>query len=298
MSVVMSALMVVVAILFLQNEKVVDAADSVVLLEKRHPGYWEFSKIKGSYVDLDTDGEFDIALFPYSKFLLADFTPGDYRTLRNASNRKKVKKQLIYFPDGSSIDILSSEYGVLDIKSFTLNDSTNIEDHGGYLSLSGISESNNRGINGISYSSEQPINEITDIYQYLYELKKNQYSFAISAMDDASTSWNEILQESLEKFNLTEEFHYRDSYIAIVECGNKIYEKAVYTSMEFSGNIDNQALYIKSSGHDSTSDCVIEINHCDYSQKGRGLNIVVLKDGKVIDSVNFDTWNWAMTCSR
>ena len=42
MSVVMSALLVVVAILFLQDEKVVDAADNIVLLEKRHPGYWDY----------------------------------------------------------------------------------------------------------------------------------------------------------------------------------------------------------------------------------------------------------------
>lgn len=42
MSVVMSVLLTVVAILFLQNEKVVDAADNLVLLEKKHPGYWEY----------------------------------------------------------------------------------------------------------------------------------------------------------------------------------------------------------------------------------------------------------------
>lgn len=41
-SLLLSVALVLLAVFFLNNEKVVDAADDMVLLEKRHPGYWEY----------------------------------------------------------------------------------------------------------------------------------------------------------------------------------------------------------------------------------------------------------------
>jgi hypothetical protein len=50
---VVSALLVVITILSLHNGKVVDAADNLVLLEKRHPGYWDYLSPKKA-LDVET----------------------------------------------------------------------------------------------------------------------------------------------------------------------------------------------------------------------------------------------------
>lgn len=42
LSLIASIVLILVAVIGLQNEKVVEAADNLVLLEKRHPGYWEY----------------------------------------------------------------------------------------------------------------------------------------------------------------------------------------------------------------------------------------------------------------
>ena len=41
-SLVLSVVLVLLAVFILRNEKVVDAADNMALLENRHPGYWEY----------------------------------------------------------------------------------------------------------------------------------------------------------------------------------------------------------------------------------------------------------------
>lgn len=41
-SLIASIVLILVAVIGLQNEKVVEAADKMVLLEKRHPGYWNY----------------------------------------------------------------------------------------------------------------------------------------------------------------------------------------------------------------------------------------------------------------
>ena len=143
---------------------------------------------------------------------------------------------------------------------------------------------------------EKTINEITDLYEYLDALKG--YSFVISVRDDAHTHWDETLQQLLEGLGLSGGFEYRDSYIAVVDNEGKVYETVGEPIAEYKGVFQGHDLSVRSSGYNNGAISEIVIDGIDYSQSGRGLNIVVLKDGDIVDSVNFDTWYWALTCYR
>lgn len=277
LSVVMSVLLTVIAILFLQNEKVVDAADNLVLLEKRHPGYWTWLRERASKVDIDNDKEPDVVAFPISKKYLPDITLEDYKFFLKDTERDSFRR-LVYFLDGTGVDMDTSLYGDVDSDSWTVKNGTKVDN-----------------FDAIRHE-EKTINEITDLYEYLDALKG--YSFVISVRDDAHTHWDETLQQLLEGLGLSGGFEYRDSYIAVVDNEGKVYETVGEPIAEYKGVFQGHDLSVRSSGYNNGAISEIVIDGIDYSQSGRGLNIVVLKDGDIVDSVNFDTWYWALTCYR
>lgn len=102
----------------------------------------------------------------------------------------------------------------------------------------------------------------------------------------------------LEDLGLSGGFQYQDSYFVVVNDGSKVYETVGDAIAEYKGTIQGHNLSVKSSGYKNGAISEIVIDGIDYSKKGGELNIVVLKDGNVYDSVNFDTWYWALTCYR
>lgn len=139
-----------------------------------------------------------------------------------------------------------------------------------------------------------PFNKITNLYTYLYQLQGK--TFIITVYDDASVSWNDNLQSLLERCGLKGGFGYRDSYIGFVDKGKVVYENFGHETLEY---FNGQNIYVRSSGYEhGVTNSIISVDGIDYSIKSRGLNIVVLNDGKVIDSVSFDTWSDSLSCSR
>lgn len=274
LSLIASVVLILVAVIGLQNEKVVDAADNLMLLEKKHPGYWEYLRNRKQEFDTDCDGKNDVTVNMLSKTFLQDtITSTDYKIFSKDA-KSDTDRRFIYFYDGTGIDVNTSVYGNVDTNSWNVIAGHPIVD---------VSEIK---------CEEKPINEITDLYEYLEAIKN--YSFIISARDDAANFWNRDLQHSLEDLGLLGGFKYRDSYIAVVQDGKVLHEQVSHDPLEYT----NKDLYVKSAGYDTgVADSVISIDSIDYSVKGRGLNIVVFMDENIIDSIAFDT-SESTICAR
>lgn len=263
-SLLISAVLIIIAVGALNNPAIVDACDNAVLLEKRHPGYWEYLR-NGIGVDSDGDKKKDTNIYCISKIKKGVITSADYQIFLRDTDRDD-KRRFVYFYDGTGIDVGKNIYGGVDTISWTIVNGENIDDW-----------------KDIRYE-EKPLNEITDIYEYLTALKN--YSFIISARDDAAGSWNEELSSLIENLGLKGGFKYRDSYIAIVNNGKLDVEQVSHDPLEYKSG----TFYVRSAGYDTgDTDSIISISGTDYSVKGRGLNIVALENDKVIDSVAYDT---------
>lgn len=278
-SLILSAVLTLLCVLSLKNSKVVEAADNIVLLEKRHPGYWKWFHENTAEVDIDNDKRVDFVGFPISKKYLSEISDDDYHFFLNVTGRDGHRR-LIYFLDGTGIDMNTSLYGDVDTSSWMVSN--------------GIKVGNLTDIT--CEDKEMPIKEITDIYEYLDALQ--DYSFIISARDDADGRWDKTLQNLLENLGLSGGFYFRGSYIAIVDNDENLYEEANDPVGAYAGTIQGHEVLVKSSGYNNGAISEIVIDGVDYSKKGRGLNIVVMKNGNIVDSVNFDTCYWALTCYR
>lgn len=268
---ILTAALIIGSVGLSQNSKVVEAADEAILLEKRHPGYWEWLRANAIEVDTDQDGEHDATIFPVSKMYKNEVTTDDYQIFLKDADRDD-NHRVIYFFDGTGFDVDKNIYGAVDTDSWIVNGEAS-------------------DWNSIYYE-EKPLNEVTDIYEYLRKLK--DYSFIISIKDDAFSGWNEDLTASLKELGLEGGFTYRESYIAVVENGEIKNEQVGHDPLEYSDG----TISVTSAGMEAGNYSSILVNGNEYSKQGRGLNIVVLKDGEVIDSVNFDTWSWLYPCTR
>jgi len=117
-------------------------------------------------------------------------------------------------------------------------------------------------------------------------------------MDDASYSWNYTLDNLFNNVGLKERPSYRGSYIAIVESGKVKLEEKSDSLLEYFGTIDGLSLQVRSAGWEKGNTSNIIIDGIEHSIHMRGLNIVVLQQGKFIDAVNFDTYRKLMSCFR
>ena len=280
-SILYTILFVAVGFIAFNSSAVVDAADDLVLLEKRHSGYWTWLYENATELDINQDGTNDVTIYPVSKAYLSDITSDDYRIFLRSTVQKN-NRRVITFLDGTGIDIDRSTYGKLDAKHWTISNGTNIR--------------NTADIEG--GAEDIPLSEITDIYQYLSTLDNPGFSFVISVMDDASYSWNNTLDDLFDNIGLKERPSYRGSYIAIVESGKVKLEEKSDSLLEYSGTIDELSLQVRSAGWEKGNTSNIIIDGTEHSIHMRGLNIVVLQQGKVIDAVNFDTYRKLMSCFR
>lgn len=269
---ILTAALVVGSIVLINNSKVVDAADNLVLLEKRHPGYWEYLCSNVVYEAQNGDEQPDVAIYPVSKIFKDEITTADYQFFLKEAYRTD-KRKIVYFYDGSGFDVDKNIYGIVDANSWSIPDGLSCD------------------WNSIKFE-EKPINEVMDIYEYLQMLK--DYSFIISVRDEASSGMNPILRNMLKNLGLLEELKFRDSYIAFANNGAVQVEQISHSAIEYStGNIS-----VKSAGKDCGDSSSITIGGEEFSKNLRGLNIVVMKDEKVIDSVNFDTCSKWLKCYR
>ena len=111
----LSVVLILLAVFVLHNEKVVEAADNLILLEKRHSGYWTWLRERAVEVDTDQDGSNDVTVFPVSKLYLDRISADDYYFFIKDTERDSARR-LIYFMDGTGFDVNKSLYD-LSVKS-------------------------------------------------------------------------------------------------------------------------------------------------------------------------------------
>ena len=151
-----------------------------------------------------------------------------------------------------------------------------------------------------AWEQEQLNEDWQKAVHYLSSLAQNKEDWYIicSVRDEACGGWNAYLQACIEALGLKGDFYsnLQNSYIAVIDQGNVIFEEWADSPLELQTAISNQyvsdiPVYIKSGGYTYGNCSYIRINNIDYSLNQRGLNFVVVNagDGKVISSAAIDT---------
>lgn len=139
------------------------------------------------------------------------------------------------------------------------------------------------------------ISHIDDIYDYLDAIDNDRYTVFMSVKDDSSYSMNETIVNAMSKLGLRTDLRgrFRESYYAVIEEGNVLYEQCADGPLEYVGSIRKGRTMFKiiSEGSAVGNSSSICIEGRELSVNSRGLNIVVIDNEScsVIDSVCFDT---------
>lgn len=136
-------------------------------------------------------------------------------------------------------------------------------------------------------------------HQYLQSLKGRDLVIFISARDEASYNITEILSDDLKALGLQEDLRgkYRYSYCAVIT-PEGVHEELSEEPAKINGEYDGIRYEVSSKGFLCGDDSSIRINGQEYSQNTRGLNIVLMENGQVVDSVAFDTYSHEMKVTR
>lgn len=156
--------------------------------------------------------------------------------------------------------------------------------------------------NTLQYNSDtKELSSITNITKYFNNIsdlisKYNNFILFISAKDECSWSIDKNVMDQLNKLGIRSNLinKYRYSFYAI-KGPNIDKEDLALKKITTQGKIINNGeitYSITSAGFDTGNISSIIINGRDYSKNWRGLNIVVYDFAfhRVIDTVNFDTW--------
>lgn len=158
-----------------------------------------------------------------------------------------------------------------------------------------LEEYNNRIINTVTLKGAGSVAE------YIELAAAGENTVFITVMDEAENNLKQEQRDRFLKAGLPKlsRLEYRDSYIAVVENGEVIYEALKSSEqpgdepLSYTGRTLDGKLYNLTSGgfnHGDTTSCTIE--GTEHAAVSRGINIVVYNNviGDVIDSVVFDTF--------
>lgn len=131
-------------------------------------------------------------------------------------------------------------------------------------------------------------------HDYLQKLRGK--SFVISVNDDASQFLTATLIEDMQGLGIQTDLRdkFRHSYYAVVADGDVV-EDCSEEQLSWQGQIMGKAISVVSAGYNSGPNSSISIDGVEYSENRRGMNIVVLENGAVTDTVTFDTSSFEMT---
>ena len=154
--------------------------------------------------------------------------------------------------------------------------------------------------------SDVGLSHISNIYDYLDALKeaKDRYTIFISVKDDASGAMNNEIISGLKDLGLDAELSsgLKNSYAAVIEQGQVIYENLENEKIEISGEFDDglMSYSVTSGGLDRGSCSSVIINEEEYSENMRGLNFVIYSNEthRILDEVTFDTCDSELTVTR
>lgn len=138
---------------------------------------------------------------------------------------------------------------------------------------------------------------ITDMSEYLQEIKDDHYTIFIAAKDEATRGLSEEIKENLKYLGLETDLSgkYRWSYAAVISPENGVSESLTENDpASLSGSIRNHNTFyiITSCGWTAGTTSSIQIEGREYCRNTRGLNFVIYDNDlmKVIDRVTFDTY--------
>ena len=129
----------------------------------------------------------------------------------------------------------------------------------------------------------------SNLHTYLRSLVGKD--FIISVKDEATNSLPKTIVEDMMDLGLEIDLrgHYRESYLAVVANGGVV-ENIGKEMLTYHDVVAGKHIEVVSAGNDAGSFSSIKIDDIEYSKNTRGLNIVVLDHGEVVDSVAFDTF--------
>lgn len=158
------------------------------------------------------------------------------------------------------------------------------------------------------------LNGIEDLAKYLAVVDSyDDFTVLISVKDDGAFSLTEEQRNAFAALGLNELslLAYRDSYVAVMESGGgrieelreseqesekekeNSNEETVLFALNYSGKTEDGSFYsLQSASANFGNDCSCIIDGTEYSEKGRGINVVydnILHE--VLDSASFDTFN-------
>lgn len=146
----------------------------------------------------------------------------------------------------------------------------------------------------------------TNFSSYVEHLaeKKEDYTIYISAANEYTLSMTPedyaLLEEKLG-LRLISQGQYTDSYLAVLDSGELLYEAVSNRRIDHQMTVNGQSVRLASCGWFSGPASSVVINGKDYAGgASRGLHFVVFdkESGTVIDSVAFDTYATGKTVSR
>jgi hypothetical protein len=128
--------------------------------------------------------------------------------------------------------------------------------------------------------------------RFLEALQSEDYLILMAAKDEASVAVTDNIYQAMRELGLETDLrdHVRQSYIAVVEDGNPLYEQISEDRLIYETELDGHVIHIESAEYIAGNYAVIGIDGIDYSVNGRGMNIVVVdkETFEVIDAVCCD----------
>lgn len=135
-----------------------------------------------------------------------------------------------------------------------------------------------------------------DFYSYVDRLSANldRYNIYIVASDEYIQGMTDADYDLLANklgLQVIRDPKYADSYVAIIEKGDLLYESRSNREIDYSTKVGGASVELTSAGFFVGSGCSIKIDETEYAQDGRGLNFVVydIESDLVVDSVSWNT---------
>lgn len=138
------------------------------------------------------------------------------------------------------------------------------------------------------------------LHQYLQSLKGTGKTIFIAVKDEGTDALTETIMEDLRTLGIHTNLigKHRNSFYAVISPEGVIEEIGAEKAISHTGVINSVEYTIRSAGYNVGNYSSIMLNGTEYSRNVRGLNIVVVENGEVVDSVGFDTFSQEMAVTR
>ncbi len=255
--------------------------DDFLMIEKKYPAYWEWLN-QYSYTYGDED---NIKIFPVDKKTFNDISTREKKLfvseVQHEMDDYGYEYAIVDFMDGTGIKVDSElYYGELTSDYRMKENAERVDLNKGYSFSYEAIENNLRNINGLG--------------SYLVALNTLDVDIFVSVKDEGASTLKRLSEKTYEALGMKQlrKLGYRYSYVFVSDKNGNITEKNSNGKIEIDGKVDDINYHIISQGWDAGCYSSIVLNGVEMSQNSRGLNFaVVKKDGTLIDSVCFDTFD-------